>query len=903
MSARRAGGIRVVLRAAATAPVASTVVAVLVALVSFAGAALPAVLDDARTATVHRALSGLRADVLDPTAKVRGLPTAGGGSADAGLGHLADTWGGTVSQLRRVHDRLPQPLHGVLGDPQVYITLDGTAASPEDGSPRPANRIEITLDPLYASRIHIVDGALPRPVGDGARVVQIALSREAADVLAWPVGERRTVRYPSDPMTVVLSGIYEARDAADAAWRHQRTGLYPDIEQTGLGNPIHLAMAYAAPQLLPGLGPWVSDAGTTTWMPLRTDRIDGPEAAALAAQLRGFAATPLSFDVRAASWFTQALSFRSSAPQLLEAGAARGDAMGALVALVAIGPLTVAIAAIAMTGRMLTFRRRGIVRLARARGASVGRLRALLSGEGLILGMIGAGAGAFAAAVTTGWAGPVSLAVPALAAVAPALAAMFAGVSAAARIARIDLGVGDGPVRRRRLFIEGGIALGAGAILVAAVARSDPRADAAPVLLAAPVAVFAVGCILVLRLVPPAIRGVGRLMLRDRGVMAVLGPAHAARGRTLPVIPVLASLVCLATALFAGVASATVAAGIQSTAQSRTGADLRVTASQVGAEAIAAVRAIPGVRTVAPVYADVQVPARGTAQWMTVTVLAVDPAEFAAVQHGIPGALRLPGGVRGTDGEDVPAVASEAVARSVGDGSLEIHGTGVHVLGTAASLAFASTSRWIVVDRVNAPRLIGPTATVHTLLVALESDADAVAVASAATAAVGAGAAAVVPAQVAADIADDPALQTVRLSLWAALAAVVVLLVLSASMTLLRGAPERGRVLGLLAALGYPRRRGLPLAAWEVGPALLLALPVGMVAGWALSPLLLSGVDLTRFVGGSAQPAILVPAWMPWAVGGGFLLVAVAAVAAAAAVAARVTAAMALRRIDEEGET
>ncbi|GAA3751302.1 hypothetical protein GCM10022240_00630 [Microbacterium kribbense] len=900
MSGRGAGGIWVALRAAVTAPVVSTVVVVLVALVAFAGAALPALLQDARTATVQQALTALRSDALDPATEVRGAPDSGGGSNAAGLGDLSTTWGGAATALRAIHDRLPQPLRGVLGDPQVQVTFDGAAAIVPGGVPSPSNRVELTLDPGFASRLRIVAGALPqRSVDAPVHLVQIVLSDEAAKALDWPVGQRRTIKYPSQPMDVELSGIYQARDTADPAWQHQRTGVHPDIEQIGLGSPIHLARAYAAPQLLPDIDPWLTDARTNAWMPLQADRVDGAHAADLAAQLRGFAATPLAFGMRVGSWYAPQLSFRSAAPQLLDAGAARGDAMAAIVTLALIGPLTVAIAAVAMTGRMLASRRITTVRLARARGASTALLSALLAGEGLALGGIGAAAGAIIAAAMAGWAGAPALVVPVLAALAPAAAVPLMAQLSARRTARIDLGIADAPTRRRRLFIEAGVVLAAGAVLVAAVTQSPPD-PTGPVLLAAPVAVFAICCVVVLRLVAPTIGLLERLLQRGRGVMAVLGPARARRGRTLPIISVLASLVCVATALLAGVSAATVAGGIQSSALGQTGAELRLTAPQIGADAVAAVRDLAGVQTVAPVYADVQLPARATAKWLTVTILAVDPGELAAVQHGVPDALALPAGFGTGAADEVQAVASDVVAEAVGEGDLQIHGIAVHLVASAPSPPFAATARWIVVDRADAARLVGPATTVHTLLVALDPDAEPAAVAARATAVLGTGAAAVIPAQVAAHISADPALQTVRLALWAALAAVIVLLVMTAAMTLLRGAPERGRVLGLLTAMGYPRGRILPLVGWEVGPPLLLALPVGIVAGFVLPPLLLSAVDLTRFVGGTAQPEIIVAGWLPWAVVAGFLVVAALAVATAAAVAARVTAAGALRCVDEQ---
>ncbi|WP_029144971.1 FtsX-like permease family protein [Microbacterium luticocti] len=878
------------LRAACTAPFASVLVVLLVTVVAFAGAALPALLDDARTATVQRTLHSARTDTLDATAHIRGTPTAGPGTGVA-------VWDPMRAQLRGIHDRMPQPLRTVTAAGAGFVTLDGQTAMPLDGSARPANRITILLDPDVGARIRIVAGHLPEPDAVDPpvdQIVQVALSREAADTLAWPLGERRRLDFPSHPMTVELVGVYEARRPAESAWTHQRTGLHPDIEQVGTGDVVHLASAYAAPGLLDRLDPWLDATATTVFFPLRADRVAGTQAAVLAAQLRGFAARPQAFSGTFGP-DNSALTFLSSAPALLDAGAARGDAMTAIVTLAAIGPLTVAIAAVAMTGWMLAARRVPTVRAARARGAAIGLLAALLAGEGLALAAVGAAVGAASAAAIVGWAGASALVVPVAAVIAAAVACPLAALPAAARRARTDLGVADRPTRIRRLAIEGGVLVAGVAVLLAAALGS--QTTVAPVRLAASAAVFAIACVVVLRLVPLLLGAVEAPLARGRGVVALVGPARARRGRTLPVIPVLAALVCVATALFALVASATVASGVEATARARTGADLRVSATQIPDAAIARVRALDGVHAVAPIYADVQLPARGTAQWLTVTVYAVDPHELAAVQHDVPGAVVPPA----TAPDDaIPAVAAASVVDAAGSGPLVVHGVDVQLTAADSQPAYVDGARWVLVDRTYADRLVGPAPTVHTLLVDLGPEASVATVAAAVRQAVGGDAQTRTPQAEAAQIAADPALQTVRGALAGALAVAAVLFVLTISMTLLRGAPERGRMLGLLSTMGYPRRRELPLVLWEVGPALALSLVVGLGAGLALPPLLLGGVDLTRFVGGRSQPPVVLEGWMPVAVAAGFAAVAAVAVTAAAVVASRSSAAAALRRVDEE---
>ncbi|WEG09144.1 hypothetical protein PU630_00870 [Microbacterium horticulturae] len=894
MSGRRGLGLAV--RAVATSPVVSLIVVVLAAVIAFVGAAVPSLLDDARTATVQRELHTLPRAVLDPVATLQGAA-----SPDSTTG--ADPWALAEDTAAGIHRDLPSPLRRVLGAPGVSVVLDGQTAVPTPRVPAPSNRVEVALDPDLDQRIRIVKGRMPRPtdVSTAAHpVVDVVLSQEASAALAWPLGQKRVLGFSDLPMTVRLVGLYEAVDPGDPAWVQRPTGLHPSADQSG-GEAVHLATAYAASDMLGAIDVWVGEASTTVWMPLLDDRVTGAQAAELAAQLRGFSASQQQFSVRGAGFYEQGLTFRSSAPTSLEAGAARGDAIAAVATLAAVGPLAVAVVAIAMAGRMLASRRVGTVRAARARGASLRLLAALLGVEGLVLGAVGAAVGAALAAILVGWTGVASTVVPVIVAVTPMIAVPAAALNAAARTARRDLGVADRPTRRRRLIVEGAVvAIAAATILVAA--NRPVGMGLTPVLLAVPAAVFAIGCVVVLRLIPPVLTGVEALVARGRGVMALVGPARARRGRTLPIATVLAALVCVATALFAGVSIATITSGIAQSARAQAGADLRVSAPAIDADQLAALRALKGVDAAAPVYGGAALPAHSEGTWTTVTILGVDPAELAAVQQDVAGALPLPKTL-GASGGPVQAVASDALARMLDGDAIVVRGVEVEVAAHAESAAFAPAGLWLVVGRADAARILGPAPNVDTVLLDVADGAEAQRVAASATRLLGKGAEAVVPSEIAAQIAADPAMQAVQASLVAALAIVTLLLVLAVAMTLLRGAPARGRMLGLLAAMGYPRGRELPLVAWEVAPPLLLALPVGVAAGFTLPPLLLPAVDLARFVGGGAQAPIAAPSWLVWLTVGGYLLIAAVAVVVAAAVAARMTAMIALRRIDEEIET
>ena len=157
------------------------------------------------------------------------------------------------------------------------------------------------------------------------------------------------------------------------------------------------------------------------------------------------------------------------------------------------------------------------------------------------------------------------------------------------------------------------------------------------------------------------------------------------------------------------------------------------------------------------------------------------------------------------------------------------------------------------------------------------------------------------PAAVAEIRTTDPALSGVRAALVVAIGVVTLLLALAIGMTLVLGAPARGRLLALLGALGFRRSRELPIVLWEVAPAVVVALPVGVGVGLLLPFVVIPAIDLTGFIGGALQPAVRLGGLAPLIVAAGFLVVTALAVLLAALVARRVTAARTLRSIDEEG--
>jgi putative ABC transport system permease protein len=234
---------------------------------------------------------------------------------------------------------------------------------------------------------------------------------------------------------------------------------------------------------------------------------------------------------------------------------------------------------------------------------------------------------------------------------------------------------------------------------------------------------------------------------------------------------------------------------------------------------------------------------------------------------------------------------------------LTIGGEPVDILGSAPTLTpLGSAGNWVAVDRSLADRLVTTDYSPGVVLLDLMPGADDDAVAKEALTIAGtSNSTAATPAMIAAVRLIDPALTGVRAALVSAVVVVALLLALAIGMTLVLGAPARGRLLSLLGALGFRRSRELPIVLWEVAPAVVVALPVGVGVGLLLPWVVIPAIDLTGFIGGTAQPAVHLGGWAPALVAAGFLAVTTVAVLLAALVARRVTAARTLRSIDEEG--
>jgi len=666
-----------------------------------------------------------------------------------------------------------------------------------------------------------------------------------------------------------------------------------------MGDIILQTVGFMAPDEAGVLGGLLTQTSTSAWIPLDVSRISAHDAAAVSAQLRLFVANPVHVG-SSGDFFDNGLQFFSPVADALDRGIARGGALIAVVAVAAVGPLAVAAVMLALAGRQLAQRRRRAAALARARGASLAQLCGVLGGEALLLGVVGAAVGLAVGAVLSPR-GPdaLTLGVAAVLVLVPACTVPF---TIAADLRRSERR--DASAQRQRPWprILGEAVVVALAIAVAAILLGRGQAlRVDPVLLAMPVLIGAVGTVAVLRLLPLLLNGLQGTAARRTGLIGLLGPARALRDTALRTAPALACVIGIAVAVFSVSFAATVSDGIGRTARDATGADVAVLMPFFEEAQIEAAKTIPGVEAVATLEADEIGQGASESATDRVRIYAVDRAAFARVQQGFAGALPLPASLSATSGDAVPVLASEQLLAQFGD-ALTVNGRAVRVVArTAQPTPFGTAQKWVIVDRANMDRIGVASPLTTKLFAAVAQGHDPRAVAQALTARLGAAASATTVEQLITQAASDPAASALRIALFAATAIVAVLLTLAIMQTLLLGSAARARLLALLRAVGYPRRRELPLVAWEVAPALVVALPVGVAAGLAMSWLVVGALDLRGFTGGETAPALSLPAgWLVVAVAG-FAAVTAVAVLLATAAAMRLRSADAIRVADDEG--
>ena len=913
---RGLGSGRLARRQFAADPWVSVGLAVLVGLVALLLTAVPRGLVDVQGRQLEQEIDSLSAWQRD----LRGdwQRTVVFGRAEDLTGEPgADGWAPLVEGAERVREQQPEPLRSVLEPAQflVRLTNDQGYAPPEASGYYQAT-LSPAVDPDLREHVELVRGEWPElvvgdpgfiggrgtgeePDDEGPAPVPVIVLEEAAQELQLQVGD--VVR------ELVISGTYEPLDPDDPRWQHVDNGAtMGTLYDPNLGESAY-ATAFLAPANRGSLGQPAS-VRMRVWYPVDASLITGNtgQVETLDAQVNGFLAeqhTLATAEQMLDSNGPQVPIFSTDLTDALQRIASQQRATSSLLAVVAAGPLGVALAVAALGAGLVVHRRRQSLAMALARGGSPAQLRWLVAAEGLLLGVPAAvlghlGAMALVPGPTPWWQWVVTGAVALVPSV--TLAASIDDASLLRR--RADL---SGRSRSRWRWVVELAVIGLAAVatwrLLDRGARGDDAARTGIDVLAAatPVLLALAACVLALRLYPVPLAALTAGLRGRRGLTPFVGAARALRDPAGGLVPALAVVLGTTIALVSAVLLATVTRGAQLAAWEDNGAAVRLTGPSLTEELRAELLAIDGVEVVGSIIdsgsnQSMEVDGERTALRVYVAESEVEqvyaasplvdgpPPEFWS-SDGIPAVITL----RGAGDEITPDAEEITVSRL---GAVEVLGhrealPGIQVTGAGV---LVSEERWRAAG--------GGTSRLPTVaLLGLDDGAEPAAVAGDVTDLVGTGGVVTTVTTRLDAYAEAPVTSGLRQLFVGATVVSGLLTVLAVVVVQLMGGSARARLLATLRTLGLAPGQTRALTAWELAPLLVTSLVVGSLLGLAVPWVLLRGLDLTGLTGGSTQPTLYLDLPLLGLVLGAVVLTVLIAVTTSAWLAGRTNLAQTLR--------
>jgi len=843
----------------------------------FTAVAGPALSLHTRTQALHQTLAG--SPVTTRTVQVNStvdqvagaLQLAGIVQPGAGLGE--GMLPQSTSDIARGLTAVPLPLAG--GD---WAGLSASPLPVAAGAARSAYtavppKVEVVYRDPFTRYAQLVAGSYSAGQAPAGAVAVAATEPTAARFGLHP-GSRLTLTTRSRPATLFVTAIVRVRDAGSTFWQQDTTIVRPSLVQSGpASSPYWVGGVIAVPDQLAAIQSVFGRTGLgIQWeFPLDVSSVNADQAQGLYQALnRATATTPtLTALAPAASELTV------SSPLIQDLALFLGTqaAVETVLQLLFVSLIVVGAAVILLAARMIVARREGELTMLRARGGSLGQIAALMlrgalvaAGPGILVGA------ALAVAVIPGGDLSTSLAGWPLAAVAiavalggPPLIAVWrhrrpAAASNPARIASAETRRPARPWRRPVVEVTAVAASVAGLIVlrnqgVPAGGGTDLYLTITPVLVAIPVVVI------MLRLYPLAIRGLLALSARGAGATGFVALSRAARSSLTGALPAFALVLALSLATFAGMVSQGISRGEVAASWHATGADVVIQpgpgAGPVTPGAVTAIGAVPGVRHATGVW---------TTNWSTlfgqpVTVIAVDPASYAAVVADTPFSA-FPAGKIGQaaprtvlpSGATVPVLASPSALAVLDKGAGQLNSPTamgpikVRVAGILDDTpALPEGGSFVVMPLLSLPGPDGAAA--PNMLLATGSAINQARLTAVANR-VMPGNIIAFRASVLTALAGAPLQQgagfiiTLIIAVAAALGLFIVILGLAL------GSTERGLTLARLTVMGHERTTGLVMA--EAMPAVIAAVVAGAVCAVALPRVIGTAIDLSAFTGSSA---------------------------------------------------
>ena len=732
---------------------------------------------------------------------------------------------------------------------------------------------------------------------------QVVMTTEAADVIGWKVGQTRVA---GDGVSLTLVGTVSPRDTAADFWNLDTlrvTGSFADLGDAGKKLT---GVVWVDAASWPVVARSLTSTLTAGWFPVAPAAfgVDGLDA--VSGSLGRFLATTPTADIGGVQ---TALRFSTQLDRSLTDFTTRAQPAATLFAILAAGPLGVALAVLVLGVRLVLGRRRDALALMAARGASPGRLRWGLAIEGAAVAVPAAALGLLAALLLTPDGGPpgLSIALAACCAVAPPL---ILAAAAGALGPRDDLR-GESAARRRWGWVLEVLVVGlavAGVVTLFQRGTAAPTADAGlgidPLLAVTPILIALAACVLVLRLYPLPLGWLAAVLRRRSGAVAAIGATTAVRSRAGGLWPVFALVAGVSITVFSAAVLSTERAGIDGGAHAAVGADLSVsTPVAFSDDQLARIRAVPGVAHSAIVYSAGGQTVRAGTQGGDLSAYLVDPKQLAAVEGNVPKAARVSSALASSVPGRTAAVVGGWSSKIPVTSAILYADTTVHLGVTEFTFApgvYLRDAEWTIIDKTGLPSGIELTQRPSTVLVALRPGADAAAVHADLAAIAGARAIVGDAVQQQTTLRKAPLVSGLETVALVSIALSALMCMGALLLTLVMNTASRTRLVATLRTIGFTGRQTAGLLGWELGPVLAVGLIAGILVGLALPAVVLAPIDLTGFTGGPVRPDVVIDPVLIAAAAVGFAVVTAAATLIALAGARRRSPATVLRAGGEE---
>jgi putative ABC transport system permease protein len=844
----------------------------------------------------------------------------------------SDQLAAETDRLRRLFGgSMPTQVARILGDARSSYATEPWVVLVEGQPPNPVRRtLVLTARPTVTDHLQLVDGRLPgagsfdpppveqdpdHPVG-GTLHLELAMSRATATAMGIEVGDHlgmdERTRFgfsvgldeQVEPTVIgEVVGLYDVPAPDEEFWAGDHRLVAASVGDFNVDGAAILSLD----GLTTLLASWPHLLTIAYTYPIVADGVVAASPAGLVAAIR---------DLRQAFNLVDAGSFfpldaRTGLGTLLTRYLAGQRQAFLLLGLVGIGVAGIAAAALLLLGVLLADRRRGALLIQRERGAGPLQLLGPAALEAIVITVPVALAGwLLATRLMPASAGdlPLRLALAVAGAATVACVAMVLPVAVRDLRGLLRTSLAPAHPSARRLVVDGlVIAL---AVVGVVFVRSRGVSGAAPgsqagdlnvYLAAVPLLAGLAAGLVVLRIYPYPVRALARLAGRLRGLVTPLALRRAGRAPGAVHVPLVALLVAAALGAFGATVAASIGNGQSVAAWRETGADYRVTSLTGGLPTTIDVAAIEGVEAIAGLWTDPDALLISSNGGARLALIALDPAEIAAVTGGTPADPRLPAGLEeqpagdlGTTAAPLPALIMSSLGdfrRQIGTGDtfqLSVLGSRVAFSGIAARGSFPGVpvgQRFVVVARDLLARAVGlPELRAGTLLVR-GRDGLAAAIRDEVT---GSGQVAFVVArqEVVDGLRDAPLVTTVTLGFLVSLAVAAGYVTLTLVIGLLLAAAARSRDVAYLRTMGLSAGQSLRMAILEQVPPIIVAVAAGAGLGLAIVALIGRGLNLGAFAGADITADLTID-WLLLVVAGAWLIAVAAIGVGIGALAAR----------------